>query len=98
VTLSEFKISLRNPTAPTLTPALQSLWHDGRGEWHKAHDIAQDINTPDGSWIHAYLHRKEGDQANAGYWYNRANRSMPMYSLEQEWEELVSVFLTLPLG
>jgi hypothetical protein len=73
---------------------LQSLWHDGRGEWDKAHDVAQDINTPDGSWIHAYLHRKEGDRSNAKYWYNRANRTMPTYSLEQEWEEMVIVFLT----
>lgn len=73
---------------------LKALWHDARGEWDKAHDLAQDVNNKDGSWIHAYLHRKEGDRSNAQYWYHRANQKMPAYSLEQEWEELVNVFLS----
>ena len=93
MTLIEFKNSLNNPTPPPAPPLLQALWHDALGEWNKAHNLAQDMNTPDGSWIHAYLHRKEGDQSNAQYWYNRANRKMPAYSLEQEWEEIVSELL-----
>lgn len=94
MTISEFKASLSNTTAPTQSPLLLALWYDGRGEWEKAHEVAQDINTPDGSWIHAYLHRKEGDRSNAQYWYHRANQKMPSYSLEREWEEIASVLLT----
>jgi hypothetical protein len=92
--LSEFKASLNNPIPPEVPTLLQALWHDVRGDWGKAHDLAQEVNTKDGSWVHAYLHRKEGDKFNAQYWYSRANKKMPAYSLEQEWEELVSAFLT----
>jgi len=96
VTLLEFKQLLNSPTPPHVPALLTALWHDARGEWDKAHDLAQDVNNQDGSWIHAYLHRKEGDRSNAQYWYQRANRKMPVYSLEQEWEELVSALLTSP--
>jgi hypothetical protein len=94
VTLAEFRASLNNSTPPQVSTLLIALWHDGRGEWDKAHDLTQDVNTTDGSWIHAYLHRKEGDRSNAQYWYHRANKKMPTYSLEQEWEELVTGFLS----
>jgi hypothetical protein len=67
------------------------LWYDGKNDWEQAHIIAQDLPTKEGSWVHAYLHRKEGDAWNANYWYNRADRSMPDYSLEKEWEEMVKV-------
>lgn len=94
MTLIEFKKSLNNPTPPSVSTLLQALWYDAKGDWEKAHAIAQDANTKDGFWIHAYLHRKEGDQFNAQYWYDRANRSMPEVSLEEEWnsitEELIS--------
>jgi hypothetical protein len=93
VTVIEFKKSLDNPFLPQVPALLKALWHDAHGEWDKAHDLAQDVNTTDGSWIHAYLHRKEGDRSNAQYWYHRANRKMPNYSLEQEWEELVIALL-----
>ena len=96
MTHSEFKTSLNYSTPPSVTTLLKALWHDARGEWDKAHDLAQNVNTPDGSWIHAYLHRKEGDRSNAQYWYNRAKRNMPDYSLEQEWEELVRELLLKP--
>jgi hypothetical protein len=93
MTLTEFKDTLNNSTPPEMPTLLKALWHDRRGDWNKAHELAQDVNTPEGSWIHAYLHRKEGDQSNAQYWYNRAKQRMPRYSLEQEWEELVAAFL-----
>jgi hypothetical protein len=93
MTLTEFKDTLNNNTPPEMPTLLKALWHDGQGDWNKAHELAQDVNTPEGSWIHAYLHRKEGDQSNAQYWYNRASQKMPRYSLEQEWEELVTTFL-----
>ncbi|MBK8563101.1 MAG: hypothetical protein IPN76_07060 [Saprospiraceae bacterium] len=81
-----------SPTPPTDNPLLAALWHDAKGDWEAAHDIAQDIHTREGSWLHAYLHRKEGDQWNAGYWYRQAGKPVHTGTLEQEWEELVSVF------
>ena len=69
------------------------MWYDGQGDWNRAHNIAQEIHTKEGAWIHAYLHRKEGDDANAAYWYSRANRNVPSYPLEQEWEEITGFFL-----
>ncbi len=72
---------------------LQSLWYDGKGDWDKAHTIIQDVEDETGCRIHAYLHRKEGDTFNANYWYHKANKPMPHYTLEQEWEELVKTLL-----
>lgn len=70
------------------SPETVSLWYDKRGDWDRAHSIAQDIPSPLGSAIHAYLHRKEGVLWNADYWYGRAGRSRPSVSLEEEWESL----------
>ena len=81
----------RAPAPPAgAGPLVQALWHDARGDWDKAHQCAQDVHDRDGSWVHAYLHRKEGDLGNAGYWYARAGRPMPAKSvtLEAEWEAL----------
>ncbi len=89
----EFKESVTTSTEPTSSPLLRSLWHDAKGNWNKAHELIQDLETREAAWIHAYLHRKEGDKSNASYWYHRAKQKMPSYSLEQEWEELVKAFL-----
>lgn len=92
--LDEFKATLQNEQPPEeLTFLLQALWFDGRGNWERAHTIAQDIEDEAGAWVHAYLHRKEGDLWNADYWYRRAGRSRPKMSLEQEWESIVSELL-----
>jgi hypothetical protein len=89
VNYEDFKKSLGDKDPPpNLSPLLKALWHDGRGDWHSAHELAQDVHTRDGSWIHAYLHRKEGDLSNAGYWYSRAGKSVPSQSLEAEWESI----------
>lgn len=69
--------------------ALQALWYDAKGNWQASHNIAQDLHTQMGSWIHAYLHRKEGDEWNAGYWYRQAGKPFPKHSLEEELQELV---------
>lgn len=69
--------------------ALRALWHIAKGDWEASHGIAQDLDSQMGSWIHAHLHRREGDRWNAGYWYNRAGREYPQYSLEEELEILV---------
>ena len=79
--------------ASTLPPLLRALWHDAHGDWNRAHSIAQDIESPDAAWVHAYLHRKEGDLANAGYWYRQAGKQRPSVSLAEEWTELVNYFL-----
>jgi len=78
-----------------LSGALQALWHDGRGDWDGAHNCAQDDKSRDGSWVHAYLHRKEGDEGNAGYWYARAGRTMPLkgVTLAAEWAEIARELL-----
>ena len=68
---------------------LKALWYDAKGNWEMSHDIAQDMSSTLGSWIHAYLHRKEGDRFNAGYWYRRADRSYPQDSLDAEFKRIV---------
>ncbi|MEX0291322.1 MAG: hypothetical protein AB3N14_19620 [Flavobacteriaceae bacterium] len=68
---------------------LKALWWDAKGDWHTAHDLVDGSGAEHANWVHAYLHRKEGDRWNAGYWYRRANRPFPEKSLEQEWEDLV---------
>lgn len=92
--LEDFITSIDSSAPPSsLTATLQALWYDGKGDWHNAHNIAQDIRNQDGSWIHAYLHRKEGDESNAAYWYHRANKPFCNLSLEDEWENIVKALL-----
>jgi hypothetical protein len=94
MTLEEFRRSLSEPTAPDgVSPALRSLWEDAKGNWNAAHSIAQDIDDRTGSWIHAYLHRKEGDLGNAGYWYRRAGQPVAHDALEEEWARIVTALL-----
>ena len=94
MTLTQFKESLTAAEPPRgLSAALLALWHDGRGDWDAAHHVAQDIAGQDGSWIHAYLHRKEGDAANAAYWYGRARKPIAKASLEAEWRDIVIALL-----
>ncbi len=73
---------------PHMSDLKKALKLDRDGDWDGAHTIVQNIEHPDAYWVHAYLHRKEGDQWNAGYWYRRAGRSEPEYGLDQEWQEL----------
>jgi hypothetical protein len=96
MTLAEFKATLDNAEPPTVTvPLLTALWYDAKGDWDKAHEISQSIHTARGSWVHAYLHRKEGDMSNAAYWYTRAGRDLPMTKLEDEWEKIAAVLLSI---
>jgi hypothetical protein len=91
VTLEEFQTSGNEPTG--LTPALRALWREAKGEWEAAHRIAQEDDSRDAAWVHAYLHRKEGDLSNARYWYARARRAAHAGSLEEEWRNIVSDLL-----
>ena len=92
--LEAFKTSLSEAVPPRgISKPLEAMWYDGKGDWEASHNIAQDILSEDGSWIHAYLHRKEGDHGNAAYWYRRAGRSVPKLSLEEEWEDITTQLL-----
>ncbi len=94
--IEEFKqsLSLANPPAE-LNVYLTSLWYDGKGDWDTSHEVIQDVPDKTASWIHAYLHRKEGDIWNADYWYSKAGRSRPAASLDNEWESLISYCLNI---
>ena len=94
MTFEEFKKSLREDQPPSSMNAnLKALWEDARGNWDKAHEIAQNTSGVNGDWIHAYLHRKEGDLGNAAYWYHKAGKAMPKENLDSEWEHLVRTML-----
>jgi hypothetical protein len=92
--LAEFRATLHSTAPPGgVSLPLQALWWDARGDWAKAHDCAQADPGPAGSAVHAYLHRKEPDLANARYWYSRAGRSPATGPLEQEWDALATELL-----
>jgi hypothetical protein len=78
---------------PTLSVELQSLWWARKGNWEKAHQLAQDANSREGDWIHAYLHREEGDLGNAAYWYAQATQKTSDQDLLVEWEDIVKTLL-----
>ena len=98
MSIEEFIESIGNDRPlPQLSDTLTSLWWDKKGNWDKAHSIAQNIQTVQGSAVHAYLHREEGVLWNADYWYSRAGRKRPDIPLEQEWRLLVEEMLTSEL-
>ncbi|MDB6113540.1 MAG: hypothetical protein JWQ83_1420 [Lacunisphaera sp.] len=80
-------------TTPDLGPALTALWHDARQNWDEAHALAQAAGGADGAWVHAYLHRKEGDEGNAAYWYRRAGQPVASGDLRAEWEWIARALL-----
>ena len=93
-TISEFKASLSaEQPRGEFTVQLKSLWYDAKGDWHQAHAQVDQLNDQASAWVHAYLHRKEGDIWNANYWYSKAGRKRPDLSLDEEWEQLVNHFL-----
>lgn len=95
MTIFDFSESVADSTAPD--PAhgkpLQALWWDAKGDWDQAHEVCQSAGSKEGDWVHAYLHRKEGDLSNAAYWYNRASKPVFEGSLHEEWTALVQTFL-----
>ena len=94
MTLQEFRDSLMRDEPPRqLNVALGGLWWDAKGDWKQAHESAQEDEGPAGSWVHAYLHRKEGDSSNAGYWYRRAQKPPARSSLDEEWTEITESLL-----
>lgn len=71
---------------PTVSKLIEALELDKKGDWDAAHRIVQEIEDSRAYWIHAYLHRKEGDLGNSSYWYSRARRTMPDMGLDEEWQ------------
>jgi len=91
----EFRESLSKDAPPEgSSPALAGLWWDAKGDWAKAHESAQEDEGPAGAWVHAYLHRKEGDLSNAAYWYNRAGKATAKGSFTAEWDEISASLLS----
>lgn len=94
MTFQEFKNTLKDSIPlDDMDRLLVALWLDAKGEWNQAHQLAQSIPSSEGSWVHAYLHREEGDLGNASYWYSKAGKSMPNISLDEEWERIVKVLM-----
>ena len=94
VDIETFKASLQfDHPGQQLSVYLEALWYEAKNNWEQAHTLIQDLDTPEAAWIHAYLHRKEGDIANADYWYREAGKKRPGTSLQQEWEHITQSFL-----
>jgi hypothetical protein len=92
--MAEFKASFSGAApAPGLDAPLAALWWAAKGGWDAAHKLVQDETTTDAAWVHAYLHRVEGDLSNAGYWYRQAGKPVATGSLETEWERTTSALL-----
>ncbi len=90
-----FRGSLARAEPPDqLADAVCALWWDAKGDWKAAHECAQADEGAAGAWVHAYLHRKEGDASNAAYWYRRAGKPVAATSLEAEWEAVARALLT----
>lgn len=94
MTPAAFKRSLSNAAPPrALAPELQALWWAGKGNWDKAHRIVMEQHSREAAWVHAYLHRVEGDDGNAAYWYRQAQRKVATGALDAEWAELAANLL-----
>ena len=94
MTLEQFEQSLQNAAPPAgASLALRALWMDAQDDWHAAHELAQQEDEQGGAWVHAYLHRKEGDRYNAGYWYRRAGKPFFEGDLKAEWKAIVQALL-----
>jgi hypothetical protein len=91
--LTEFRASVQAGEPPKVGAPLQALWWDAKGDWGRAHECAQAGPGASGAAVHAYLHRKEPDLANARYWYNRAGRAPATGALDEEWDALATELL-----
>lgn len=99
MTVDDLRASLGDPSPPAaLNAPLKALWLAARGDWDGAHAIAQDVDSPDGAWVHAHLHRKEGDASNAAYWYRVAEKPVCTDSLHDEWTEIARSLLGAERG
>ncbi len=92
--LEAFEASLEAEAPPSgLALPLQALWQEAKGDWKAAHRLAQAADGPEAAWVHAYLHRVEGDSSNAAYWYRRAGRPVAREAPEEEWKTIIRTLL-----
>lgn len=92
--LQTFTKTITSSSPPSgVSVYLESLWYDAKGDWNKAHKLIDHLEDKDAAWLHAYLHRKEGDLSNADYWYRKAGKARPDISLQDEWRNLASYFV-----
>jgi hypothetical protein len=97
MTLAELKRSVTEAEPPAgLAPALAALWWEAKGDGERAHSLIMDEDGKDCAWVHAYLHRREGDLDNAGYWYAKAGKAVPVGQLEDEWDRIAAALLGGP--
>ena len=75
--------------------AIQALWHDYQDDWHESHKLIDRESDRDCAWVHAYLHRKEGDLSNARYWYRRSGKSESKLSLSEERQQIARALLSV---
>jgi hypothetical protein len=96
VTLEDVLAAVDSGAAPPgLPPLVRALVLEARGDWSAAHQIAQDDHSPGGAWVHAYLHRKEGDAQNAAYWYRRAAKPVAKGALDEEWRSIAAALVSI---
>lgn len=88
-----FQKSLLNNDPPEVKDECKALWFEAKGNWDKAHKIVQELSSKEAAWVHAYLHRKEGDEGNAGYWYRMAGKPFPNISPDDEWRDILLTLL-----
>jgi hypothetical protein len=93
VSAAEFRASVAGDTPPDVDGPLEGLWWAAKGDWDKAHKIVQDDESREAAWVHAYLHRVEGDLPNAGYWYGTAGKPVANGTLDAEWAAIVTALL-----
>lgn len=94
MTVDELRATLGEEEPPDgLDDALVALWHEAKGDWARAHTVVQDLSSPEAALVHAYLHRKEGDLANARYWYRRASATEATGALDDEWRAIAAALL-----
>jgi hypothetical protein len=94
VTPGSLASSVANAAPPNgLVPTVEALWWAAKGEWDKAHKIVQDDESREAAWVHAYLHRVEGDLPNARYWYSTAGKPVAAGALEAEWQAIAAALL-----
>lgn len=91
---TELRSTLGEPTPPAGLPLLvEAMWWEAHGDWARAHSMVDELSTREGAWVHAYVHRSQGDTGNAGYWYREAGRQASQKSLPEEWLEIVEALL-----
>ncbi|HEY0784667.1 MAG TPA: hypothetical protein VGD62_02280 [Acidobacteriaceae bacterium] len=95
MTAKELEQTVNHHAPPAgLPPLVEAMWWQAHGDWEKAHLMAQDVPEAAGAWVHAYLHRAEGEPGNAAYWYEQAGRPMAQSSLQEEWFGIVRALLS----